>query len=701
MDAQPCNILIIDDFSIDRETYCRYLQSDPEFSYRCLEAASATAGLQLCHSHPINCILLDFNLPDLNGLEFLSQLQLELQESMPPVVVITGEADPTVAVQVMKHGAEDYLIKSQLTPEQLQLTMHSAIENAQLRQQLQQLEFEHQQTEAAMAEQNAHIRLLYETTRDLLSTEQPLALVDSLFTKLQSLMGMEVYFNYLIDEQQQKLRLTFYGGISDRLAEEIKWLEIGKAICGTVAQQRCQIVQPDLQHSTHPQADLVRSLGLTAYSCQPLIAQGKLFGTLGFGSYHRTHFSTAEVNLLQVLCDQIAVALERAELVSSLQHQTGELKRANRVKDEFLAVLSHELRTPLNPILAWSQMLQHRKFSQDKLAIGLETIERNAKLQAQLIDDLLDVARILRDKLVLNPVPLDLGRVIDAAIETVQPTAVAKSVGIEKHFSPAGQVAGDAARLQQVVWNLLTNAVKFVPAGGRVQIGLSQVGDRIQIQVKDNGKGIRPDFLPYVFESFRQADASTTRTFGGLGLGLAIVRQIVEMHGGTITADSEGEGQGATFTVLLPMLHAYTEIAVDTTPAPTVPDLQGIRILVVDDEPDTRTLLKFMLETYGAEVVTADSTQSALKILPSFHPNILVSDIGMPGEDGYQLIQRVRSLSADQDSQMPAIALTAYAGEINQQQSLEAGFQLHINKPVEPLQLVQAIAALVQIDRSQ
>ncbi|MEH2398671.1 PAS domain-containing hybrid sensor histidine kinase/response regulator [Nostoc sp.] len=374
---------------------------------------------------------------------------------------------------------------------------------------------------------------------------------------------------------------------------------------------------------------------------------------------------------------------------------------ANKIKNEFLGVLSHELRTPLNSLLGWSKMLRTRKFDEKTTNHALETIERNAKLQTQLIEDLLDVSRILQGKLNLNICPVSLVMVVEAALKTVQLAAQAKSIQIQTIFDPTlGQVMGDPNRLQQVVWNLLSNAVKFTPTGGRVEIRLMEAANQAQIQVSDTGKGIPPDFLSYVFDYFRQADSTTTRTFGGLGLGLAIVRKVVEMHGGKVQAESPGEGSGATFTVELPLLVRSEDVrceeneSLDSEPESSL--LSNTQVLVVDDEPDIRDLITFILQDYGAEVTAVSSAQEALQALSESIPDVLISDIGMPKTDGYMLMREVRARSPQQGGHVPAIALTAYAGEMNQQQALAAGFQMHISKPVDPDVLLKAIADLIE-----
>jgi PAS domain S-box-containing protein len=398
--------------------------------------------------------------------------------------------------------------------------------------------------------------------------------------------------------------------------------------------------------------------------------------------------------------DRKLAEAEREQLLAREQAAREQAETANRIKDEFLAVLSHELRSPLNPILGWSRLLQDRKLDEKRMTYALETIERNAKIQVQLIDDLLDVARILRGKLSLNVAPVNLAATITAALETVRLAAEAKSIQIQTMLQPdVGKILGDSGRLQQVIWNLMSNAVKFTPQGGRVELRLEQFGTNAQITVSDTGKGIHPDFLPYVFEYFRQADSATTRQFGGLGLGLAIVHQIVELHGGTVQAASPGVGQGATFTVQFPLMPDQSAIPQKVRESKPPSGLQDIKVLVVEDTTDMRDYITFVLEQEGAKVVAVATAAQALTALDQFQPEVLVSDIGMPEMDGYMLMRQVRRRSPQQGGQTPAVALTAYAGEINQQQAIAAGFQRHLAKPVEPEALVKVIAELAQQTR--
>ncbi|PZV11127.1 MAG: hybrid sensor histidine kinase/response regulator [Leptolyngbya sp.] len=512
--------LIVDDCPEDRETYRRYLLRDQEYQYTIATAGSGQEGLALSRQHQPDIVLLDYHLPDLNGLEFLTQLKAQTHQNVLPVVMVTGRGGEEIAVQSMKLGALDYVVKEQITPETLRLTVNGAIEVARLQLQLQQ--------------------------------------------------------------------------------------------------------QLELEQAARAEAE-----------------------------------------------------------------------KANRVKDEFLAVLSHELRSPLNPILGWTQLLRSGKLNAATTAEALEVIERNAKLQTELIADLLDISRILQGKLSLTMNPLNLAATIRAAIETVRLTAEAKSIEIETNLSAeVGYVLGDSTRLQQVIWNLLSNAVKFTPENGRVTVQLARVGNQAQITVIDTGKGIPADFLPHVFDYFRQADGSTTRQFGGLGLGLGIVQQIVGLHNGTVEAESHGEGLGATFTVRLPLMPIQPAVSPDLSAAPRSLDLSGVRVLVVEDEADSRELIAFVLEQAGASVITATTADEALVALTQSPLNAILSDIGMPEMDGYQLMQQVRSRSPEQGGNIPAIALTSYVGEADQQQAFSAGFQAHLSKPVDSDHLIAVVSNL-------
>jgi CheY-like chemotaxis protein len=370
------------------------------------------------------------------------------------------------------------------------------------------------------------------------------------------------------------------------------------------------------------------------------------------------------------------------------------------VKDEFLATLSHELRTPLSAILGWVHVLRRKLSPDPSLQKGVDVIERSARVQTQLIEDLLDMSRITSGKLVLDPRPLAPADLVEAAVDSIRPGAAAAGVAIEVVLEDAVPlVVADQARLQQVVWNLLTNAVKFSPRGGTVTVRLGAEDGCARIAVRDTGIGIKPEFLPHVFDRFRQADGSTTRRFGGLGLGLAIVRNLVELHGGTITAESEGEGRGACFTVRLPPQAPAGGAQGDMAPGAAAGsiDLSGMKVLVVDDEPDVLELLTRVLNDANALVLSAPNAEAALRMLQQERPHLLVSDIGMPDTDGYELVDRLRRLGPEQGGAVPAIALTAFARPEDRQRALGAGFALHLTKPIEPAALLASIARLARL----
>jgi len=439
-----------------------------------------------------------------------------------------------------------------------------------------------------------------------------------------------------------------------------------------------------------------------------------LWGTLcGFGPFVRESSNESLVllqiymGLTTVLAMAIAAAVSqhnraeegRALLLSREQSARREAERANRLKDEFLATLSHELRTPVTAILGWARMVRSGKLDQPACERALEIIERNAKAQVQLIEEILDVSRIIGGKLRLEVQPVSLPEIIEAAMDAIRPAAEARGIRLQTAIDPkAGAVLGDPERLDQVVRNLLSNAIKFTPKGGRVGIRLERIGAHMEITVSDTGQGIPADFLPHVFERFRQADASFARSQGGLGLGLAIVRHVVELHGGTVRANSPGKAQGAIFTVRLPPApvgQVKSKLAQLKAGAPPgwLPVLDGFQVLLVDDEPDARALFSSVLRQSGATVTTAASAPEALELLKSSKPSVLVSDIGLPGEDGYSFIRKVKDLAAERGEEpIPAIALTAYARVEDRLRALQAGYQLHLAKPIEPMELVLAVA---------
>jgi signal transduction histidine kinase len=586
MDTPLRRVLIVDDSLEDREVYRRFLSSDRGHRYDLIETQSGAEGIALCRMHLPDCVLLDYRLPDLDGLTFLTDLQCEVDGVGVPVIVLTGQGSESVAVEAMKNGAQDYLLKGTMTAASLLRAVENAIQKVTL------------------------LRGMRRQTRELSDANEELQ------REVANRKRAEEALQRTYDELEQL--------VGARTAE----------------------------------------------------------------------LSRANRELSLEIAERRRIEEERAQLLVREQ-------QANRLKDEFLATVSHELRTPLNAVLGWARVLRSANIDPALQSRALESIERNAQSQARLIEDILEVSRIVTGKLRLKVKALDLAHVIDAAMDVVRPAAEAKDIALQSDIArrPWPSV-GDADRLQQIVWNLLSNAVKFTPRGGTVTAALARTAGSDEIIVSDTGKGIDPAFLPHVFAPFRQADASTTRDHGGLGLGLAIVRQLTELHGGTVRAESLGVDRGSRFIVALPAQQTAPSTAPDSgrhraagSPAGP-PDLAGVRVMVVDDDRDARELLTATLGYYGADVTAADSAAEALALLPEVRPDVLLSDIGMSGEDGYSFIRRVRSLPADRGGHIPAVAITAYATAADRAAAMSSGFQLHVPKPFDPIELARTVQRL-------
>ena len=454
---------------------------------------------------------------------------------------------------------------------------------------------------------------------------------------------------------------------------------------------------------------LIRELNLGSAMIVPLIARDRTLGaiTLVHAESGR-HYTDEDLAFAHDLARRAALAIDNARLYAAERSAREAADSANRMKDEFLSTVSHELRTPLNAMLGWTRMLRSGELDEAKRARGLEVIERNAVAQAQLIEDLLDVSRIISGKLLLNIGLVDLRAVIDAAIDSVKPAMEAKQLRLQATVDPTlAPIPADPHRIQQVVWNLLSNAIKFTPKQGTIKLELSRGDARVELTVTDSGPGISREFLPHIFERFRQADSSITRTHGGLGLGLAICRHIVELHGGTINAESRGGGQGATFTVDLPVAPPSLpgEAVAAIGPAPSGPQLEfpaelcGLKVLIVEDEQDARDLLAAVIEKGKGRAITVGTVAEALAALQRESPDVLLSDIGLPDEDGYELIRKIRALDPARGGRIPAAALTAYARAEDRRKALVAGYQTHVPKPVEPAELLAVIASLMRFSR--
>jgi len=833
--VQPSlTILIVDDCAEDREVYQRYLLSHSEYSHIILEASSGAQGISLWQQHRPDVVLLDYRLPDIDGLEFLNRLQSESPLVCLPVIIVTGQGNEAIAVQLMKAGAQDYLIKEQITPQGLNLTINSVIETVQLRIELHQ-RIERERLVAQITQkihQSLNLEEILQTTvtevREFLQTDRVLifrlqsecwgrVVTESIGSQWRSLLSSSLYDPYLnkhyaaISQELTTIRHNIYDGITDPChikllanlqvqANLIAPIVAGNQLWGMLIAHHCvsprqwQALEVDLLKELATQVGIsIQQAELYQQAQNELIKSEERFYTLvenmsqlawlanETGSifwYNRRWFEYTGTTLEEMQedgwqkishpdhVDRVVEHLrhcfetgelwedtfplrgrdgqycwflargtpiydqesgnimrwvgtytditerhkaeeERKQLLHQEQAARAEAETANRLKDEFLAVLSHELRSPLNPILGWTQLMQSHRFNPERRTEALAAIARNAKLQLKLVDDLLDIAKIIRNKFSMEMVPINLVSPIKAALYNVREAALAKSIRLYPVLPAMVKVSGDANRLQQIFGNLLINAIKFTPNHGQVDIRLSLLSDDspssddpvkitkyAEISVQDTGIGINPDFLPYIFESFRQEDTSITRRYGGLGLGLAIVHHLVEAHGGSIWVDSQGEGLGATFTVRLPLLPSQLTENLGEIISQQELELRGIRVLTVDDELDTREFLTELLTEYGAEVLTVSSAMEVLANLESFQPNILISDIRMPEMDGYTLIQQIRALPREKWGQIPAIALTAHGRENDYQQAIASGYQWHLTKPVEPDELVQIILTL-------
>jgi PAS domain S-box-containing protein len=500
------------------------------------------------------------------------------------------------------------------------------------------------------------------------------------------------------DEQSLVIRATI------GMEEEVIGMRIpvGRGVAGSIAADRVPLIVEDLS-KVEVFNPVLRQKARSLIGA-PLIVEDRLIGVIQAETIRARRFTEEDVRLLQMAADRVALAIEQSRLYKVEQEARREAEEASRMKDEFLTLVSHELRSPLNAMLGYAAMLRLGKLDYQKVQKAADVIERSGKAQVQLIDDLLDTARIISGKLRLDVGPVDLAMVINESVQTICPAAVAKDISIQSDLnSEVGQITGDPSRLRQVIWNLLSNAVKFTPPGGRIGVCLERIDPHVCITVCDTGKGIRPDFLPYIFDRFRQADAASAR-YGGLGLGLALVKYLVELHGGTVDAASAGEGQGATFRVTLPVRAVSTplgEARGSPITAKCSGELAGVRALVVDDEDDARELLKLVLTQYGADVVAAGSATEAYELITTAptgdRPDVMVTDLGMPDEDGYSLIRRVREWEREREcgDYLPAVALTAYGRIEDRMRALGAGFQMHVAKPVEPTELAVVITSLI------
>jgi PAS domain S-box-containing protein len=643
--SAPC-ILVVDDNPATSYATARVLKGA---GFRVLEAATGLDAVALAEKEPIDLVVLDVNLPDIDGFEVCRRLRSMEHVARTPVIHLSATFVKDVdKVQGLEVGADGYLTHP-VEPPVLIATVRAFLRA--------------RQAERDRRQQQLEFKAIFERALNgiaLISTELVLADLNPAMCEILNSPRTSIVSRSLLDYVPHERR-DESAEIFHRLEQEGTWRGIF-----------------------------------------PLQANG---GKLVYLDWNLSRHSAPDRWLAVVsdITSRLQAEREREELLISERQARTEAERANRLKDDFLATLSHELRTPLNAIVGWAQLMKFGRLDAVESQNAVDAIDRNARAQAQMIADLLDVSRITSGKLRLDMQTVEPWTIIDAALETVAPALDAKNIRLTKEIdSTAGPVSADPSRLQQVIWNLVSNAVKFTPKEGEIRVSLERVESQVEIAVTDNGKGIDPELLPTVFERFRQGDASTTRKEGGLGLGLAIAKQLVELHGGTIVAESSGEGQGSTFRVRLPVTRVratsrpaavQTKTSLASAYEDAASQLDGVRVLIIDDDADARILTKRVLTGFGAQPEVADGWDEALAILESFAPHVLISDLGMPTHDGFQLIRQVRARGYTYQK-LPAIALTAFAGPSDRQKALQAGFQLHLTKPVDPAELSAAIATL-------
>ncbi|EYF04595.1 response regulator [Chondromyces apiculatus] len=639
-------------------------------------------------------LVLDWHLPGMSGLELCRTLRQTLDEATLPILMMTGHAREHEVVEALEAGANDYVTKPYHPPE-----LRARVGTLARLKRLYQRAWADQRRQRLLAEAGARMSAsldLGETLASVLRLAVP---------ELATLAAVE-----LLEGPAEERGALLLAHSEPEVEARLRALPRSPVFKDHPLRTALRSEHPLLVHG--PDEVLERLslspahrqelalLGLRSAMIVPLSARGQVLGLLYFASSDQG-YTAEDLQLAEELGRRAALSFDNARFFETAQRERARAEDANRAKDEFLAMVSHELRTPLNAILGWIRMLQLGALSSDKRARALDIVERNAHNQLALIEDLLDVSRIISGKLRLGVQEVDPVKIVESALDAVRPAADAKDIRLKPAITPTGLIPADPDRLLQVASNLLTNAVKFTPRGGRVEVSLARIADSVELAVVDTGRGISPDFLPHVFERFRQAEGGQVPPQGGLGLGLAIVRHIIELHGGTIEAFSEGEGKGARFTVRLPVALPKTE-GEGRKPSPGALeelrlrcDLQGVHVLVVDDAQDARDLIASILEACGARVTTASSAPEGLEALKAGRPDLLISDIGMPGQSGYDLISRVRTLPAGEGGRTPAVALTGHAHMEDRTRALVAGFQTHVPKPIDPTELVLVVATAV------
>lgn len=700
MAGEKVSILVIDDRP-DKVLALEAVLED--LGQNVVHAYSGREGLRCLLQQEFAVILLDVNMPGMDGFETASLIRQRPSTRDTPIIFITAYADEMQLARGYSLGAVDYIL-APVMPEVLRSKVSVFVDLYRKTEQVRR-QADLQQQRAAQLQKLAAASLAINACRSLNGLLQCVA------DNARDIVGCHQAITLYVPDPSLpggSRQTEAVGSFSDRYSDwRGRRLRLDDCTQTQVVRSRRATRLTEEELHTHPDWQIVRALEvppIRGMLAAPLTgSQDRNLGVIYLAEKIAGSFSEEDEAILTQLAQMASIAIENSLFA--------EEREANRIKDEFLATLSHELRTPLNAILGWTQLLATHSLDEE-VSHGLDVIERNARAQTKLIEDLLDVSRITTGKLRLAIKPIAFIPVIEAAADAVRPAADAKGISLRLDLDDSGQlIPGDADRLQQVVWNLLSNAVKFTGKNGRVDVALRRDGSQLRLSVHDSGRGIAREFLPYVFDRFRQADSTSTRAHGGLGIGLTIVRHIVELHGGTATADSEGDGKGATFIVDLPTATpapvaepAPVEPSLDkrsrknqaVEPAPKAAaitsDLDGVHVLLVDDEPDAREVVSTMLQRAGANVTAAGSVREALDLFERTRPSILLSDIAMPERDGYDLIRLVRELPASHGGQTPAIALTAYAREEDRFRALTAGFQAHLAKPVAPSDLVAAVS---------
>jgi signal transduction histidine kinase/DNA-binding response OmpR family regulator len=740
---EQINILMVDDSPTNLLALESILHAPDRNLVR---AASGDDALRYLLDNEVAVILMDVYMPDLDGLQTAELIRGRHRSRNIPIIFLT--ADSTGGRHLSRGyslGAVDYIVKP-IEPDILRSKVAVFVElfkkTRKIKRQAELLEEKNLELENANL---ARLKMLIDLGQELSAEHEPARVLERFCRSARQIIQAQQAAIGIIEVPGDPQDPPSPDGGGATLHYFFRCAEADEAI-------HCDGVPPELRRPLkrlvarrrplrlNDADDLLRTNGKTSglvhsFLGAPMLSASGVRGWVYLlNKLDADDFTEADERLAATLVTQVAVAYENAVLYSEAQRHASELQleitermqaeeeraqllvreqaaraeaeQANRTKDEFLATLSHELRTPLSAILGWSHLVRTGKLDEPQMSRAFETIERNARSQSQLIDDLLDVSRIITGKLQIEPRAVDLYAVIDASCEAVRPAFEAKDIKVETKLQASGCfVPGDPNRLQQIFWNLLSNAVKFTPEKGKVHITVSRVDSQARISVSDSGIGITPEFLPYIFDRFRQADGSTTRVHGGLGLGLSIVKHLVQLHGGAVEVQSEGTNRGTTFTVSLPLVSGIspdkfeadvaTQTAGNGLPASFATLLDGLRILVVDDEVDSRDLVTAILTRCGGEVKCCESAAEALKTFRAWKPDLLVSDIGMPVEDGYALITKIRKLRLKLARKIPAIALTAYATDDDRARSLAAGFQVHVAKPIEPEALVKSIASAV------